>query len=85
LKDVVQELTASAVISQFGFQSVAVGVYFGVQTGVFEVGLAYIVAVYAVKRGSLHLKDAEGYGFSLAFWENGVLLSLLTLINIVSI
>ncbi len=50
------------------------GAYFGLQTVFFEVGGAYLVARYAVTHGLLRANDAEGYGISLALWENGVLI-----------
>jgi hypothetical protein len=49
------------------------GAYFGLQTVFLEVGGAYLVARYAVSHGMLSANDAEGYGISLALWENGVL------------
>jgi hypothetical protein len=58
-----------------------VGAYFGLQTVVFEVGGAYLVARYAVSRGMMRANDAEGYGISLALWENGVLLGGLLLVS----
>lgn len=48
------------------------GPYFGLQTVFIEVGLAYVFARYAVDHGLFHANDAEGYGISLALWENGV-------------
>ncbi|MGD6851137.1 MAG: YhfC family glutamic-type intramembrane protease [Candidatus Bathyarchaeia archaeon] len=60
------------------------GVYYGVQTMVFEVGLAYLVAYLAAKHGNLSRKDAEAYGSGLAFWENAGLLGALSLVNLVS-
>ncbi len=63
---------------------VVLGVYYGVQTMVFEVGLAYLVAYFAAKRGNLSRKDAEAYGSGLAFWENVGFLSALSLVNLVS-
>jgi len=60
------------------------GAYYGVQTVFLEVGLAYAIAYYAFKRGSLERKDAEAYGSGLAFWENAVLLSALSLVNLVA-
>jgi uncharacterized membrane protein YhfC len=50
------------------------GAYFGLQTVFFEVGGAYLVARYAVTHGLMRANDAEGYGISLALWENGVLI-----------
>jgi hypothetical protein len=57
------------------------GAYFGLQTVLFEVGGAYLIARYAVSRGMLKANDAEGYGISLAFWENGVLIGGSLLVN----
>jgi len=69
--------------STFGTQSVPTALYFGLQTSFFEVGLAYLVARVAVSRGKIAAGDGEGYGVSLAFWENGVLVGALTLFNLV--
>jgi len=44
------------------------GVYMGCKQ-CFRGGLAFLVAWYFVKQGKLELKDAEGYGVSLAFWK----------------
>ncbi|MDE1858711.1 MAG: YhfC family intramembrane metalloprotease, partial [Thaumarchaeota archaeon] len=84
LKYAVQIPTVDLATSYFGRTSVGLGVYYGVQTAFFEVGLAYLVAWYAVKRGHLARKDAEGYGAGLAFWENAVLLGALPLVNLVA-
>jgi hypothetical protein len=85
LKYVLQFFTASAVVSSFGAQSVPVGVYYGLQTMLFEVGIAYVVAWYATSRKRLDARDAEAYGLGLSFYENGVLLGVLPLINLVFI
>lgn len=84
LKYAVQLPTIEAVTSYFGQQSVGLGIYYGAQTTFFEVGMAYLVAAYATRKGKLGLKDAEGYGAGLAFWENAVLLGALPLINYVA-
>lgn len=84
-KYVLQFFTASAVVSSFGAQSIPVGIYYGLQTMFFEVGIAYVVAWYAISRGRLDGGDAEAYGLGLSFYENGVLLGVLPLINLVSI
>lgn len=84
LKYAVQIPTASTVINYFGANSIGTGVYYGLQTVIFEVGLAYLVAYLAVKYGKMVKKDAEAYGLGLGFWENAVLLGLLPLINLVS-
>jgi len=81
LKYAVQLPTIDAVTDYFGAQSVGLGIYYGAQTVVFEVGMAYLVATYAARKGKLGEKDAEGYGAGLAFWENAVLLGALPLIN----
>jgi hypothetical protein len=84
-KYVLQFFTASAVVSNFGAQSIPVGVYYGLQTVVFEVGIAYAVAWYATSRSKLDGGDAEAYGLGLSFYENGVLSGALPLINLISI
>jgi len=85
VKIVVQLLTVTAVTTTFGSESIATGLYYGIQTSLFEVGGAFLVARYAVARGRFTEKDAGAYGISLAFWENGVYLGLFSLISIVSI
>lgn len=59
----------------------ALGAYYGIQTVIFEVGLSYLVAYFAFRRNQISSKDAEGYGVSLALWENGVWIGVTTLIN----
>jgi hypothetical protein len=84
LKYAVQIPTINTVIDYFGAHSVGLGVYYGLQTVFFEVGLAYLIAWYAVSHAKLEKKDAEGYGSGLAFWENAAFLGILSLINLVS-
>ncbi len=84
LKYAVQIPTITTVTNMFGAQSVGLGIYYGLQTVVFEVGLAFVVAWWAVSHGKLVKKDAEAYGAGLAFWENAAFLSALSLINLVS-
>jgi hypothetical protein len=84
LKYLVQLPTVNYVISSFGASSIATGLYYGMQTVVFEVGLAFLVAWYAVKHHKLESKDAEAYSSGLAFWENAVFLGALSLINLVT-
>jgi uncharacterized membrane protein YhfC len=84
LKYTVQIPTLSSVANYFGAHSVGVGVYYGLQTVVFEVGLAFLVAWYATSHGKLDKADAEAYGLGLGFWENAVLLGLLSLVNLVA-
>jgi hypothetical protein len=79
LKIVVQSLPINIALSTVGL-----GVYYGLQTVIFEVGLAYLVVWYAVSHGKLERKDAEAYGAGLAFWENAVLLGVLSLISLVA-
>jgi uncharacterized protein YebE (UPF0316 family) len=67
-----------------GAGPVVLGVYYGLQTVFFEVGLAYVVAYFAVKRSNLDLRDTEAYGSGLAFWENVGFLSILSLVNLVA-
>jgi hypothetical protein len=84
LKYAVQIPTITPVTNMFGAHSVGLGIYYGLQTVVFEVGLAFVVAWWAVSHGKLAKKDAEAYGAGLAFWENAAFLSALPLINLVS-
>lgn len=84
LKYAVQIPTNAAATNYFGSPSVGLGVYYGLQTVFFEVGLAYVVAWYVVTHRMLERKDAEAYGAGLAFWENAVLLGVLSLINLVA-
>jgi len=84
---------ATAIAFKYALQSLPInitlsntglGLYYGLQTVVFEVGFAYLIAWYVVSRGLLERKDAEAYGAGLAFWENAALLGMLPLINIVA-
>jgi hypothetical protein len=84
LKEAVQIPTITTVTNYFGSQSAGLGVYYGLQTVFFEVGLAYVVAWYVISHGMLERKDAEAYGAGLAFWENAGLLGILSLINLVA-
>ncbi|HYA78167.1 MAG TPA: YhfC family glutamic-type intramembrane protease [Verrucomicrobiae bacterium] len=79
LKYAVQSIPTNIVLN-----NVELGVYYGLQTVIFEVGLAYLMAWYGVSHGKLEKKDAEAYGAGLAFWENAVLLGILSLINLVA-
>jgi uncharacterized membrane protein YhfC len=81
LKYAVQIPTIDAFRSAFGGNPVAMGLYYGIQTSVLEVGGALLVAWMAVSRGRLGPKDAGGYGLGLAFWENGVLFAIPLLLD----
>ena len=61
------------------------GAYFGLQTVIFEIGGAYLVAVLAISRGKLNVKDSAAYGIGLAFWENAGYLGSLGIFNLLSI
>ena len=81
LKYAVQIPTIHVFQAAVGGNLVALGLYYGLQTVVFEVGGAYLVAYFAFRRKHLGAMDAEGYGLALALWENGVWIGLMTLIN----
>jgi hypothetical protein len=66
-KETVQLPTITAVVDYFGPHSVGLGIYYGLQTVFFEVGLAFLIAWYAVSHRKLDVKDAEAYGSGLAF------------------
>lgn len=59
------------------------GLYFGLQTSILEVGLAYVVAAYAISKAQILIEQAPAYGAALAFWENGVLLGVLAIPGLV--
>lgn len=80
-KYIVQIPTIGAVEASFGSDPAVLGLYYGIQTALFEVGGAFLVAYYAVSRGHFKAKDAEGFGLGLAFWENGVLIALPLILN----
>ncbi len=85
VKVVFQDLTYKAVLAASGGSPVVLGLYFGLQTAILEVGFAYLVINYAVRKKNVKASDAEGYGISLGFWENGVLLGLISLINLLAV
>lgn len=82
LKTVVQGYTLGGMELAYGYTSIPTALYFGAQTAVFEVFGAYLFAFYF--RKYMGQKNAEAYGISLAFWENGILLGVLPLISLVS-
>jgi hypothetical protein len=81
-KEVIQVFTLGAATKSFGSMSVGLGLYYGLQTVFLEVGLAYVLAVYGARRRGLKSSDGVGFGLSLAFWENGVLLGAFPLLNL---
>jgi len=85
VKIILQTLTYSGFVSRVGNNPVALGAYFGVQTVFFEVGGAYLVAVWAVSRRRLNPRDAESYGLGLAFWENAGYVGTLGTLTLLSI
>ena len=80
-KALIQALTYGPLDSAANGSPWVLGPYFGLQTAIIEVGFAYIFARYAVDHGLLHANDAEGYGISLALWENGVLIGGVTALD----
>ena len=84
LKYAVQLPTILAYSQAVGSAPAAMGLYYGTQTALFEVGGAYLIASYAVSRMKLSAEDAGGYGIGLAFWENGVLLGVPLLVEYVA-
>jgi len=58
------------------------GLYLGLQTVVFEVGGAFLVARLGVARRMMKKRDGVAYGLGLAFWENGVLLGAVSLLTL---
>jgi hypothetical protein len=85
VKVLLQAFTYGAFLARVSGNLLALGAYFGVQTVFFEVGGAYLVAVWAVSRAKLDYEDAEGYGLGLAFWENAGFLGALASYTLLSI
>jgi len=81
-KELIQIPTAVSVESMFGTTSIGLGLYFGLQTVFLEVGLAYLFAVYMARTRGLKASDGVSYGLALAFWENGVLLGVISIVNL---
>jgi hypothetical protein len=81
LKYAVQIPTINAFEAATGGNLAALGVYYGAQTALFEVGGAYVVARLAVSRAKLRVEDAEGFGLGLAFWENVALFAAPVLLD----
>jgi hypothetical protein len=77
-----QYVTAPFLLPRFSGSDWLLGLYLGLQTVVFEVGGAFLVSRFAVSKGKMRGSDAEGYGLSLALWENGGLIGALALINV---
>lgn len=78
-----QYLTAPTFLSLSQGSLLLMGLYLGLQTVFFEVGGAFLVACFAVSRRWMKKSDGVGYGLSLAFWENGVLLGATSLLSLI--
>jgi hypothetical protein len=81
-KEVIQIPTYAYILATNNL--VYLGLYFGLQTVFLEVGLAYLFACFGVKKNQLSLTEASAYGAGLAFWENGVLLGLFSIISYIA-
>lgn len=84
IKFIFQAFTAANVVNHFGAVSVETGLYYGLQTSFLEVGIAYVVVMYAIRKKAMSESDAEAYGLSLSFWENVGLLGILSLVNLLA-
>ena len=82
LKEIVQYFSLFFIYNHFGKISILTGLYFGLQTSIFEVFGAYLIALLVARSGLISEKDADAYGGSLAFWENAVLLGALSLFSL---
>jgi len=81
-KEVINVTEYGDMVSTFGAQSVPVALLLGLETVLLEVGLAYLFAVYGAKTRGMKVSDAVPYGIGLAFWENGVLVGVLSVFNL---
>lgn len=84
LKVLFQYLTAPAFLTASQSSVWWLGLYLGLQTVVFEVTGAFLVARFAFSRGKIKRNDAVAYGLGLAFWENGVFFGVVMLLNTIS-
>lgn len=83
-KIVLQSFTSHYTTPSPDFSNTLLGLYYGLQTSFFEIGFAYLFAMIITRRG-YNVRYAGGYGISLSFAENGLLLGLFSLIQLVSI
>ena len=81
-KAVLSAVAAGPIVDAYGSSSVEYATLVGLETVVFEVGLAYALAVYGARKRGLKTTDGVAFGISLAFWENGVLLGALSLFGL---
>ena len=77
-----QLVTAPAFLSLSQGSLWLLGLYFGLQTVIFEVGGAFLVARFAVSRHRMRKRDGVSYGLGLAFWENGILIGATSLLSL---
>ena len=84
LKVLFQYLTAPAFLTASQSSVWWLGLYLGLQTVVFEVAGAFLVARFAISKGKIKRNDAVVYGLGLAFWENGVFLGVVVLLSTIS-
>jgi hypothetical protein len=82
VKEIIELASLGPLESAYGYQSIEVALFLGGLTVFLEVGLAYLFALYGFRRNGLQVSDAVTYGLGLSFWENGVLLGVLSLFNL---
>ncbi len=80
-KVIFQDFTIGPLEQEFGKSYFVLGIYYGLQTVLLEVGGAYVVSRYAFLHSKIEARDAEGFGLGLAFWENAILFSLPLLLD----
>lgn len=84
IKVVFQTFTVGYIIGEFGYVSPESSLYYGLQTSILEVGIAFLLARYGVRKKYFTISNATSYGVSLSFWENGILLGVLSGISLIS-
>jgi len=77
-----QYLTAPSFLSVSHGSLLLLGLYLGLQTVIFEVGGAFLVARFAFSRRKMKKNDGVAYGLGLAFWENAVLIGATSLLSL---
>ena len=84
LKVLFQYLTAPTFLTASQSSVWLLGLYLGLQTVIFEVAGAFLVARFAISKGKMKRNDAVAYGLGLAFWENGIFLGVIALLSTIS-
>jgi uncharacterized membrane protein YhfC len=78
-----QYLTAPSFMAAAQGSLWLLGLYLGLQTVIFEVGGAFLVARFAVSHRRMKKNEGVAYGLGLAFWENCALIGATSLLSLI--